>query len=206
MELRVRFAEAGGLLALPPPAPSVDGDEELLLAEPLPPPLEFSNSFEAAESAAPVGDSTASSLTSYDSEVATLTQAVAEPRRGGGGLVTAVPPEGTEAVTDSGIEEVDSRSSSDHPPESAEPPPAFAALLEGPERARARGRPRGGAGAGEGGGRRGEPPPHIPSAGPPRRSPTLPWEEAGRSGGGWPRGGGEAGYGAERSGVLGRHR
>ncbi|KAM9168540.1 LOW QUALITY PROTEIN: SH3 and multiple ankyrin repeat domains protein 1, partial [Mergus octosetaceus] len=141
LELRVRFAEAGGLLALPPPAPSVDGDEELLLAEPLPPPLEFSNSFEAAESAA-LGDSTASSLTSYDSEVATLTQA------------------GTEAVTDSGIEEVDSRSSSDHPPESAEPPPAFAALLEGPER-------------------------------------------PGAAAGGGPRGGGEAGYGAERSGVLG---
>ncbi|XP_062368542.1 SH3 and multiple ankyrin repeat domains protein 1-like [Cinclus cinclus] len=156
---RVRFADTGGgggagggaLLALPPPAPSVDGDEELLLAEPLPPPLEFANSFETPPPALPlphpqegapppqVGDSAASSLTSYDSEVATLTQAGGggashDPRRGGGGAgVFGVgvappppppppPPEGAEAVTDSGIEEVDSRSSSDHPPEG---PPEF---------------------------------------------------------------------------------
>ncbi|GAB0202161.1 SH3 and multiple ankyrin repeat domains protein 1-like [Grus japonensis] len=179
LELRVRFAEAGGLLALPPPAPSVDGDEELLLAEPLPPPLEFANSFEGPEGP-PVGDSTASSLTSYDSEVATLTQGTPENRRGVGGVGGV--PEGPEVVTDSGIEEVDSRSSSDHPPEGGEGPPPYAPLGDGGERARARGRggPRGGDG---------------------RR--TEIWDEAGRGGGGiaWPRPGVEGPFG-----TPGRHR
>ncbi|XP_064296454.1 LOW QUALITY PROTEIN: SH3 and multiple ankyrin repeat domains protein 1-like, partial [Phalacrocorax carbo] len=185
LELRVRFAEAGGLLALPPPAPSVDGDEELLLAEPLPPPLEFANSFEGPEGP-PVGDSTASSLTSYDSEVATLTQGAPESRRGGAGGASGLP-EGAEVVTDSGIEEVDSRSSSDHPPEGGEGPPPYAPLGEGSERARARGRggPRGGEG------RRPEP-----------------WDEGGRGGiaAAWPRAGGDAPFAGDRAGAPGRHR
>ncbi|XP_049653537.1 LOW QUALITY PROTEIN: SH3 and multiple ankyrin repeat domains protein 1-like, partial [Accipiter gentilis] len=204
LELRVRFAEAGGLLALPPPAPSVDGDEELLLAEPLPPPLEFANSFEGPEGP-PVGDSTASSLTSYDSEVATLTQGTPENRRGAGGPATATGgaaglgigggvPEGADVVTDSGIEEVDSRSSSDHPPESGEGPPPYAPLGDGGERVRSRGRGARGGGGGEG-----------------RRAEI--WEDAGRGGGGggiggiggiaaaWPRAAGEGPFGAP-----GRHR
>ncbi|KAM8794752.1 SH3 and multiple ankyrin repeat domains protein 1 [Eudromia elegans] len=139
MELHVRFVEDGGgggssassgadglpLLALPPPAPSVDVEDEFLFAEPLPPPLEFSNSFDKAEGAAAMAaaaaplDSTASSLTSYDSEVATLTQAAAAPREphvNFSAVVAsiAIPAEAADAVTDSGIEEVDSRSSSDH--------------------------------------------------------------------------------------------
>ncbi|XP_066874857.1 SH3 and multiple ankyrin repeat domains protein 1 isoform X4 [Kogia breviceps] len=144
------------LLVLPPPAPSVDvEDGEFLFVEPLPPPLEFSNSFDKPESpltpgpphplpdpptatspappapppavaaAPPTLDSTASSLTSYDSEVATLTQA--GPAAAGdapppGPAAPAVPPPPAPqpgpdppAGTDSGIEEVDSRSSSDHP-------------------------------------------------------------------------------------------
>lgn len=200
----MRFAEAGGLLALPPPAPSVDGDEELLLAEPLPPPLEFANSFEGPEGP-PVGDSTASSLTSYDSEVATLTQGTPENRRGAGGPATATGgaaglgigggvPEGADVVTDSGIEEVDSRSSSDHPPESGEGPPPYAPLGDGGERVRSRGRGARGGGGGEG-----------------RRAEI--WEDAGRGGGGggiggiggiaaaWPRAAGEGPFGAP-----GRHR
>ncbi|XP_040834267.1 SH3 and multiple ankyrin repeat domains protein 1 isoform X1 [Ochotona curzoniae] len=154
-----RGGEENGLplLVLPPPAPSVDvEDGEFLFVEPLPPPLEFSNSFEKPESpltpgpplplpeppapasplppapspagaapAPPALDSTASSLTSYDSEVATLTQgapaAPGEPPPPGPPVPAAPaapapqpgpdPPPGT----DSGIEEVDSRSSSDHP-------------------------------------------------------------------------------------------
>uniref|UniRef100_A0A8C0VXA5 SH3 and multiple ankyrin repeat domains protein 1 n=1 Tax=Castor canadensis TaxID=51338 RepID=A0A8C0VXA5_CASCN len=153
-----RSSEENGLplLVLPPPAPSVDVDDgEFLFVEPLPPPLEFSNSFEKPESpltpgpphplpdppapttplppvpppavapAPPTLDSTASSLTSYDSEVATLTQgaptAPGEPPPPGPPAPAAPaapapqpgpdPPPGT----DSGIEEVDSRSSSDHP-------------------------------------------------------------------------------------------
>nr|XP_028607767.1 SH3 and multiple ankyrin repeat domains protein 1 isoform X2 [Podarcis muralis] len=138
-----RVAEENGLplLVLPPPAPSIDVDDEFVFTEPLPPPLEFSNSFDKPESppkaanevpaamtppAAPPApaalDSTASSLTSYDSEVATLTQAgTAEtkeaPHVNFSSVVSsiAIPPaEAPEAVTDSGIEEVDSRSSSDH--------------------------------------------------------------------------------------------
>ncbi|XP_048373152.1 SH3 and multiple ankyrin repeat domains protein 1 isoform X2 [Sphaerodactylus townsendi] len=138
-----RVAEENGLplLVLPPPAPSIDVDDEFVFTEPLPPPLEFSNSFDKPESppkatnelppagappappAAPSTlDSTASSLTSYDSEVATLTQSgTAEtkeaPHVNFSSVVSsiAIPAaEAPEAVTDSGIEEVDSRSSSDH--------------------------------------------------------------------------------------------
>ncbi|KAJ6654808.1 hypothetical protein lerEdw1_006497 [Lerista edwardsae] len=86
-----RIAEENGLplLVLPPPAPSIDVDDD---------------------------------LTSYDSEVATLTQGGAAetkeaPHVNFSSVVSsiAIPAaEAPEAVTDSGIEEVDSRSSSDH--------------------------------------------------------------------------------------------
>lgn len=112
-----------GLMVLPPPAPSVDADDEFVFAEPLPPPLEFANSFDRGYSgmvantmmsrqqqqhhhpppppppppppqkdtfitgfpahtplpSPQAGDSTASSLTSYDSEVANLTQSAPSP-------------------------------------------------------------------------------------------------------------------------------
>ncbi|XP_060549621.1 SH3 and multiple ankyrin repeat domains protein 1 isoform X1 [Pantherophis guttatus] len=138
-----RATEENGLplLVLPPPAPSIDVDDEFVFSEPLPPPIEFSNSFDKPESppkaaselppavpppatpSAPATlDSTASSLTSYDSEVATLTQAGTpetkeSPHVNFSSVVSsiAIPAaEAPEAVTDSGIEEVDSRSSSDH--------------------------------------------------------------------------------------------
>uniref|UniRef100_A0A2K5JBW7 SH3 and multiple ankyrin repeat domains protein 1 n=1 Tax=Colobus angolensis palliatus TaxID=336983 RepID=A0A2K5JBW7_COLAP len=153
-----RASEENGLplLVLPPPAPSVDvEDGEFLFVEPLPPPLEFSNSFEKPESpltpgpphplpdppapatplppvpppavaaAPPTLDSTASSLTSYDSEVATLTQGASAapgdpPPPGPPAPAAPAPPAPQPGPdpppgTDSGIEEVDSRSSSDHP-------------------------------------------------------------------------------------------
>ncbi|CAG07204.1 unnamed protein product, partial [Tetraodon nigroviridis] len=123
-------ASAGsGLMVLPPPAPSVDAEDEFVYADPLPPPLEFANSFDKGLGRAPgysqhrmlanslaahqrqvpppppppppppthkepvlsgfaahtplpspqAGDSTASSLTSYDSEVANLTQSAHSP-------------------------------------------------------------------------------------------------------------------------------
>ncbi|XP_062874545.1 SH3 and multiple ankyrin repeat domains protein 1 [Trichomycterus rosablanca] len=115
-----------GMMVLPPPAPSVDADDEFVFAEPLPPPLEFANSFDRGvgysgmmannlatrqqqhHSVAPhpppppppppaketfmtgipahtplpspqAADSTTSSLTSYDSEVANLTQSAPSP-------------------------------------------------------------------------------------------------------------------------------
>ncbi|XP_068161957.1 SH3 and multiple ankyrin repeat domains protein 1-like [Antennarius striatus] len=110
-------AEAGGglgLMVLPPPAPSIDADDEFVFADPLPPPLQFANgkneriqefsrSYQhlsqiTADAAPPPppplppakpsnttqafpqgGDSAASSLTSYDSEVANLTQSAQSP-------------------------------------------------------------------------------------------------------------------------------
>lgn len=125
-----------GMMVLPPPAPSVDADDEFVYADPLPPPLEFANSFDRglgrisgysqqgiltnnltshqqhvpppppppplpppppppppsqkeifvsgyhAHTPLPspqAGDSAASSLTSYDSEVANLTQSAPSP-------------------------------------------------------------------------------------------------------------------------------
>ncbi|XP_029933680.1 SH3 and multiple ankyrin repeat domains protein 1-like [Myripristis murdjan] len=108
-----------GLMVLPPPAPSIDVDDEFVFADPLPPPLQFANgenervqqfaqqhqhqnqhSAAAAPPPAPPlpstknpgvatsnapqpspqgGDSAASSLTSYDSEVANLTQSALSP-------------------------------------------------------------------------------------------------------------------------------
>ncbi|XP_070846625.1 SH3 and multiple ankyrin repeat domains protein 1-like [Chaetodon trifascialis] len=103
-----------GLMVLPPPAPSIDADDEFVFADPLPPPLQFANgkneqvqefpqqrqqpSQHSADVAPPPppplpstkssnatqpspqgGDSAASSLTSYDSEVANLTQSALSP-------------------------------------------------------------------------------------------------------------------------------
>uniref|UniRef100_A0A8C2DZ39 SH3 and multiple ankyrin repeat domains 1 n=1 Tax=Cyprinus carpio TaxID=7962 RepID=A0A8C2DZ39_CYPCA len=79
-----------GLMVLPPPAPSVDVDDEFVFADPLPPPLEFANSFDRDSfmtgfpphtplPSPQAGDSTTSSLTSYDSEVANLTQSAPSP-------------------------------------------------------------------------------------------------------------------------------
>ncbi|KAJ8364260.1 hypothetical protein SKAU_G00130910 [Synaphobranchus kaupii] len=112
-----------GLMVLPPPALSVDADDEFVFADPLPPPLQFANSFDRGLGGIPgynqqggimhssqkppppppppppsqkepfignfpphtplpspqAGDSTASSLTSYDSEVANLTQSAPSP-------------------------------------------------------------------------------------------------------------------------------
>ncbi|KAG9482105.1 hypothetical protein GDO78_011020 [Eleutherodactylus coqui] len=131
------------LLVLPPPAPSIDVDDDFLFTEPLPPPLEFSNSFDKPDSppgasggastlpppvpppppdssSTPALDSTTSSLTSYDSEVANLTQGtpeLKEPHVNFSSVVSSIQipaSDAIETVTDSGIEEIDSRSSSDH--------------------------------------------------------------------------------------------
>ncbi|XP_059521257.1 SH3 and multiple ankyrin repeat domains protein 1 isoform X4 [Myotis daubentonii] len=188
-----RGSEENGLplLVLPPPAPSVDvEDGEFLFVEPLPPPLEFSNSFEKPESpltpgpphplpdpptpttplppappavaaAPPTLDSTASSLTSYDSEVATLTQGA--PAAPGDAPAPGPPAPAAPAApapqpgpdpppgTDSGIEEVDSRSSSDHPLETISSASTLSSLsAEGGGGGSAGGGGGGGAGAASG--------------------------------------------------------
>uniref|UniRef100_A0A803YFN8 SH3 and multiple ankyrin repeat domains 2 n=1 Tax=Meleagris gallopavo TaxID=9103 RepID=A0A803YFN8_MELGA len=71
----------------PPPLASVDIDEEFIFTEPLPPPLEFANSFDIPD----------------DLGLSNCLPASFLP-----------PPDSFDNVTDSGIEEVDSRSSSDH--------------------------------------------------------------------------------------------
>ncbi|XP_029977753.1 LOW QUALITY PROTEIN: SH3 and multiple ankyrin repeat domains protein 1-like [Sphaeramia orbicularis] len=113
VDARAGSAGGLGLMVLPPPAPSIDADDEFVFVDPLPPPLQFANGKNERgqelpqqrhqipnqhASAAPPpppplpspkisnapqssqgGDSAASSLTSYDSEVATLTQSAFSP-------------------------------------------------------------------------------------------------------------------------------
>ncbi|XP_055006548.1 SH3 and multiple ankyrin repeat domains protein 1-like [Boleophthalmus pectinirostris] len=93
--------EGLGLMVLPPPAPSIDAEDEFVFVDPLPPPLQFANGKHErgiphhVQNAAGVphppppakntsqttsqGDSATSSLTSYDSEVANLTQSALSP-------------------------------------------------------------------------------------------------------------------------------
>ncbi|MBN3284759.1 SHAN2 protein, partial [Polyodon spathula] len=114
----------------PPPLASVDIDEEFVFTEPLPPPLEFANSFDIAEDQA-AALSLADLLKQRKNEASGPTLAPYNPHAVASanmmenkkpvGLSNCVPPtfvppppENFDNVTDSGIEEVDSRSSSDH--------------------------------------------------------------------------------------------
>uniref|UniRef100_UPI0037E9C06E SH3 and multiple ankyrin repeat domains protein 1-like n=1 Tax=Semicossyphus pulcher TaxID=241346 RepID=UPI0037E9C06E len=106
-EARAAAGGGLGLMVLPPPAPSIDADDEFVFADPLPPPLQFANGknerlqhqqrshsavapppppplpsskpSNAPQPSPQGGDSAASSLTSYDSEVANLTQSALSP-------------------------------------------------------------------------------------------------------------------------------
>ncbi|KAF5917160.1 hypothetical protein HPG69_014093 [Diceros bicornis minor] len=117
---------------------------------------ESSEGAPAVAAAPPTLDSTASSLTSYDSEVATLTQgapaASGDPAPPGPPAPAAPAPPAPQPGpdpppgTDSGIEEVDSRSSSDHPLETISSASTLSSLsAEGAG-------PAGGAGPGGGAG------------------------------------------------------
>ncbi|XP_037396011.1 SH3 and multiple ankyrin repeat domains protein 2-like isoform X3 [Pygocentrus nattereri] len=108
----------------PPPLASVDIDEEFVFAEPLPPPLEFANSIDIPE------DQLAEILKQRKNSLPggplppyyphAPPQISSEPKRPIGisncmppPSYPPPPPESFEPVTDSGIEEVDSRSSGD---------------------------------------------------------------------------------------------
>nr|XP_045008579.1 SH3 and multiple ankyrin repeat domains protein 2 isoform X3 [Jaculus jaculus] len=110
----------------PPPLASVDLDEDFIFTEPLPPPLEFANSFD-------IPDDRAASVPALADLVKQKKNDVPQPpslnssqpansvdSKKPTGLSNCLPasflppPESFDAVTDSGIEEVDSRSSSDH--------------------------------------------------------------------------------------------
>ncbi|KAI6054054.1 SHANK2 [Marmota monax] len=110
----------------PPPLASVDLDEDFVFTEPLPPPLEFANSFDIPD------DRAAAVPTLTDSVKQKKTDAPPSPSLNSSqpanpadtkkpaGLSNCLPasflppPESFDTVADSGIEEVDSRSSSDH--------------------------------------------------------------------------------------------
>ncbi|XP_017588524.1 PREDICTED: SH3 and multiple ankyrin repeat domains protein 2 isoform X4 [Corvus brachyrhynchos] len=105
----------------PPPLASVDIDEEFLFTEPLPPPLEFANSFDIPDDRAAPG----SALTDLMVQRKNGTPSPSQPANSLDGKKQAglsnclpasflPPPDSFDNVTDSGIEEVDSRSSSDH--------------------------------------------------------------------------------------------
>ncbi|XP_006893283.1 PREDICTED: SH3 and multiple ankyrin repeat domains protein 2 [Elephantulus edwardii] len=110
----------------PPPLASVDLDEDFLFTEPLPPPLEFANSFDIPD------DRSVPALAPAEQAKQKRPDAPQAPSLNSGQPASSVatkkpaglsnclpasflpPPESFDAVTDSGIEEVDSRSSSDH--------------------------------------------------------------------------------------------
>ncbi|XP_060016913.1 SH3 and multiple ankyrin repeat domains protein 2 isoform X2 [Lagenorhynchus albirostris] len=110
----------------PPPLASVDLDEDFIFTEPLPPPLEFANSFDIPDdrvaSVPALSDlvkqkkNDAPQSPSLNSSQPTNSADGKKPA----GLSNCLPasflppPESFDAVTDSGIEEADSRSSSDH--------------------------------------------------------------------------------------------
>ncbi|XP_058858102.1 SH3 and multiple ankyrin repeat domains protein 2-like isoform X2 [Acipenser ruthenus] len=114
----------------PPPLASVDIDEEFVFTEPLPPPLEFANSFDIAEDQAAAlsladllkqrkNEASGPTLAPYNPHAVAAANAMENKKPLG--LSNCVPPtfvppppENFDNVTDSGIEEVDSRSSSDH--------------------------------------------------------------------------------------------
>ncbi|KAG7473669.1 hypothetical protein MATL_G00098290 [Megalops atlanticus] len=111
----------------PPPLASVDIDEEFVFSEPLPPPLEFANSFDIPEDQAGAiaellkqrkNGTGGSSLGPFHPHLA-VAVANADIKKTTG-LSNCIPPsyppplpESFEPITDSGIEEVDSRSSGD---------------------------------------------------------------------------------------------
>ncbi|XP_061077965.1 SH3 and multiple ankyrin repeat domains protein 2-like isoform X2 [Conger conger] len=104
----------------PPPLASVDIDEDFVFTEPLPPPLEFANSFDIPEDQAAAflellkqqkNATGASTLAPYHHPHQGLV--AMDVRKPPAGLSNCVPPESFEPINDSGIEEADSRSSGD---------------------------------------------------------------------------------------------
>ncbi|NWR83218.1 SHAN2 protein, partial [Furnarius figulus] len=110
----------------PPPLASVDIDEEFMFTEPLPPPLEFANSFDIPDERAAPGSALTDLITQRKN--GTPSPAPFAPSQPANSLDSKKqvglsnclpasflpPPDSFDNVTDSGIEEVDSRSSSDH--------------------------------------------------------------------------------------------
>ncbi|XP_065541269.1 SH3 and multiple ankyrin repeat domains protein 2 isoform X1 [Lathamus discolor] len=110
----------------PPPLASIDIDEEFMFTEPLPPPLEFANSFDIPDDRAAPGSALTEMVTQRKN--GTPSPAPFAPSQATNSIDSKKqvalsnclpasflpPPDSFDNVTDSGIEEVDSRSSSDH--------------------------------------------------------------------------------------------
>uniref|UniRef100_A0A4W3KBV3 SH3 and multiple ankyrin repeat domains protein 3 n=1 Tax=Callorhinchus milii TaxID=7868 RepID=A0A4W3KBV3_CALMI len=113
----------------PPPLASIDVEEDFIFSEPLPPPLEFANSFESSEDPPTVQSLSdllkqnkgmvSSSLSLHNRETINSSQISSDSKKQAG-LSNSLPatfvpkPEAFDNVVDSGIEEVDSRSNSDY--------------------------------------------------------------------------------------------
>lgn len=105
----------------PPPLASVDIDEEFLFTEPLPPPLEFANSFDIPDDRLAPGTALTDLMAQRKNGAPSPSQpANSLDSKKPAGLSNCLPasflppPDSFDNVADSGIEEVDSRSSSDH--------------------------------------------------------------------------------------------
>ncbi|XP_033006188.1 SH3 and multiple ankyrin repeat domains protein 2 isoform X8 [Lacerta agilis] len=109
----------------PPPLASVDLDEDFIFTEPLPPPLEFANSFDIPDDHSVPGSALTDLLKQRKNGTPPTSFNPTQPSNSIDskkpvGLSNCLPasflppPENFDNVTDSGIEEVDSRSSSDH--------------------------------------------------------------------------------------------
>ncbi|XP_062823906.1 SH3 and multiple ankyrin repeat domains protein 2 isoform X8 [Anolis carolinensis] len=109
----------------PPPLASVDLDEDFIFTEPLPPPLEFANSFDIPDDHVVPGSALAELLKQRKNGTPSASFNPIQPSdsidsKKPVGLSNCLPasflppPENFDNVTDSGIEEVDSRSGSDH--------------------------------------------------------------------------------------------
>ncbi|XP_017682266.1 PREDICTED: SH3 and multiple ankyrin repeat domains protein 2 isoform X1 [Lepidothrix coronata] len=106
----------------PPPLASVDIDEEFMFTEPLPPPLEFANSFDIPDDRTAPGSALTDLITQRKNGTpfppSQPTNSLDSKKQVG--LSNCLPasflppPDSFDNITDSGIEEVDSRSSSDH--------------------------------------------------------------------------------------------
>uniref|UniRef100_A0A8D0B9C8 SH3 and multiple ankyrin repeat domains 2 n=1 Tax=Salvator merianae TaxID=96440 RepID=A0A8D0B9C8_SALMN len=109
----------------PPPLASVDLDEDFIFTEPLPPPLEFANSFDIPDDHSVSGSALTDLLKQRKNGTPSASFNPIQPSNSVDskkpvGLSNCLPasflppPENFDNVADSGIEEVDSRSSSDH--------------------------------------------------------------------------------------------
>uniref|UniRef100_A0A3Q3VVI3 SH3 and multiple ankyrin repeat domains 1 n=1 Tax=Mola mola TaxID=94237 RepID=A0A3Q3VVI3_MOLML len=123
-EARVGVGRGLGLMVLPPPAPSIDADDEFVFADPLPPPLQFANGKKEKIQEFPRHHRQPSQH-STDVFPPPPPLTMAGPKAGLSTESkpadhiqnqTIIPKSGDwqDAVVDSGIEELDSHSSSDH--------------------------------------------------------------------------------------------